>query len=86
MRRRWGWLFALAAALAVVLRGIWQWRGMHPGPGNGAVDGERPRERADDPASMTKAELYEEAKRLDIPGRSAMDKDELARAVRRARH
>ena len=30
----------------------------------------------------TKAELYEEAKRQDVPGRSQMTKDELARAVK----
>lgn len=91
MRTRWSWLFALAAALGVVLRGIWQWRGMHPGAQQGAIDGERPRARSggaspSDVPSMTKAELYEEAKRLDIPGRSAMGKAELARAIRRARH
>ena len=31
----------------------------------------------------SKAELYEEARRLDIPGRSYMTKAELKRAVRR---
>jgi hypothetical protein len=30
---------------------------------------------------MTKAELYEKAKELDIDGRSKMNKDELAEAV-----
>lgn len=38
--------------------------------------------RGDEP---TKKELYAEAKRLDIGGRSRMDKDELKRAVRRKR-
>jgi DNA end-binding protein Ku len=33
---------------------------------------------------MSKEELLERAKRLDIPGRSKMSKDELAKAVRRA--
>ena len=33
----------------------------------------------------TKAELYEQAKRADIPGRSQMDKDELAQALREAK-
>jgi hypothetical protein len=33
----------------------------------------------------TRAELYEKAKRRDIPGRSKMGRDELVRALRRAR-
>jgi hypothetical protein len=32
---------------------------------------------------VTKQELYERAKELDIPRRSAMTKDELARAIAR---
>ncbi len=32
----------------------------------------------------SKKELYERAKKLDIPGRSAMDRDELAEAIRNA--
>lgn len=35
-------------------------------------------------ADMTRDELYERAKAADIPGRSSMSKDELARAVRKA--
>lgn len=38
------------------------------------------------PASASKAELYEQAKRLGIEGRSKMSRDELAEAVIRARH
>jgi hypothetical protein len=34
-------------------------------------------------ASVTRAELYEQAKRRDIPGRSRMSKAELARALKR---
>lgn len=34
-------------------------------------------------ARMTKAELYEKAKDVDLPGRSTMSKDELAEALRR---
>jgi hemerythrin superfamily protein len=34
-----------------------------------------------DPDEMTKAELYEKAKEADIPGRSRMTKDELAREL-----
>ncbi|WP_052422303.1 hemerythrin domain-containing protein [Nonomuraea candida] len=33
----------------------------------------------------TKAELYEQAQRADIPGRSQMDKEELAQALRQAK-
>ena len=40
----------------------------------------RPDEAVSDDAS--KAELYEQAKRADIPGRSSMTKDELAKAIR----
>ena len=29
----------------------------------------------------SKADLYEEARRLDLPGRSKMDRDELAQAI-----
>ena len=42
---------------------------------------ERSRQEAD--GGMTKQELYERAKELDIPRRSAMTKDELARAIAR---
>jgi DNA end-binding protein Ku len=35
-------------------------------------------------SELTKEELLEHAKRLDIPGRSKMSKDELAKAVRKA--
>jgi DNA end-binding protein Ku len=41
----------------------------------------KPRSRQPDTAGATKAELEAEAKRLDIPGRSAMTKDQLAEAV-----
>ncbi|MFF4195129.1 hemerythrin domain-containing protein [Nonomuraea sp. NPDC001831] len=36
-------------------------------------------------AEPTKAELYEQAKQADIPGRSQMDKDELQEALSRAK-
>lgn len=39
---------------------------------------------AAEPAEATKAELYERAKELDIPGRSRMTRDELAEAVGRS--
>jgi len=35
------------------------------------------------PGGRTKAQLYEEARRADIPGRSSMTKAELERALRR---
>jgi hypothetical protein len=38
-----------------------------------------------DELRMTKAELYDEARRLGVPGRSRMDSDQLAEAIRRAR-
>lgn len=37
-----------------------------------------------DAAGESKAELYERAKKLDIPGRSQMSRDELAAAIRRS--
>jgi hypothetical protein len=36
------------------------------------------------PATPSRAELYEEAQRQELPGRSRMDREELARALRRA--
>jgi hypothetical protein len=41
----------------------------------------RPRRPAPDPDNPTKDELYHEAKRYDITGRSKMDKEQLADAV-----
>ena len=40
------------------------------------------RSRRQDDGEMTRAELYAEAKRRDIPGRSKMSKRELQRALR----
>ena len=40
--------------------------------------------RDDGLAGLTKDELYERARAADIPGRSAMSKDELVRALRSA--
>ncbi len=45
----------------------------HPKPTHGGVDAE----------GNSKAELYERAKQLDVPGRSDMDKGELADAIDR---
>jgi hypothetical protein len=41
------------------------------------------RPRAEAEGGRTKQQLYERAKELDIPRRSAMTKDELARAIAR---
>jgi hypothetical protein len=41
------------------------------------------RARPETEGGPTKQELYERAKELDIPRRSAMTKDELARAIAR---
>jgi hypothetical protein len=45
----------------------------------GAAVAQRKRTGADEP--KTRRELYEEAKRRDLPGRSKMGRDELARAL-----
>jgi hypothetical protein len=47
----------------------------------GAAVAQRKRTGASSP--KTRAELYEEAKRRDLPGRSKMGRDELAEALRR---
>lgn len=48
-------------------------RTAEPGPTKGGVD-----------ANASKKHLYEVAKRLDVPGRSSMDKDELVDAIGKA--
>jgi hypothetical protein len=58
--------------------------GMSAGPGGAAAashPGGRP--RAD--SSRTREDLYEEAKRLDVKGRSKMNKRQLEKAVEEAR-
>ena len=53
-----------------------------------SLQGEEPRPRrarsADELADLTKAELYERAQELDVPGRSGMTKAELIKAIRRS--
>lgn len=44
------------------------------------------RKRTGGSGPKTRQELYEEARRLDITGRSKMGRAELQRAVQRARH
>ena len=48
------------------------------GSRSGSGSGSRSGSGSDEP---TKAELYEQAKKADIPGRSSMTKDELAKAI-----
>jgi DNA end-binding protein Ku len=54
-------------------------RGANGGSGRGSRRG------AGELAAQSKEELYERAKELDIPGRSAMSKDELIEALRESR-
>jgi len=90
-------LIAVAVALAAVLawalgpRGRWN----RFAASNGARDGDarttptpaptptqtRAPTSSGNLSAMTRAELYEMAKRLGIPGRSAMNKDQLVRAI-----
>jgi DNA end-binding protein Ku len=53
------------------------------GDGDGDRDGDR--DDAEDLAGLSKAELTDRARELDISGRSRMNRDELARAVAEAR-
>jgi maltose alpha-D-glucosyltransferase/alpha-amylase len=50
-----------------------------------AVAGDARTDDGDDVGGDTKKELYERARRLDIPGRSSMSKEELAAAIARGR-
>jgi hypothetical protein len=49
-----------------------------------APAGQQRRSGQDELSRMTKGELYNEAKRLGVPGRSKMDSGQLAKAIRRA--
>jgi len=82
---------ALAAVLAWALGPRGRWNRFTAG--NGARDGDARTTPTPTPtqtraptssgnlSAMTRAELYEMAKRLGIPGRSAMNKDQLVRAI-----
>lgn len=52
-------------------------------PARRGLQQRRPSTRA--PGGRTRDQLYEEAKALDIPGRSAMDKRQLEQAIDRRR-
>lgn len=64
-------------------------RGEKPSPrreakSSGSKSGGKARKGSDEDLSeLTKAELMDRAKKLDIPGRSSMDKDELIKAIRK---
>jgi hypothetical protein len=53
-----------------------------PATGRERTPGQRPQRGA--LAGKTKRELYEEAKRIELPGRSSMSRDELLAALREA--
>jgi hypothetical protein len=74
---------SILAGVAALIRAILDRQETGPAPVN-ASEGARPGP-ATHPGEPTRDELYEEAKRLDIEGRSAMNKAELGRAVEAAR-
>jgi len=73
--------FGALAAAARALIDTWEEERAH----QEAPAGGRPREHRPEspPESLSRDELYEEAKRLDIAGRSRMTKAELQRAIAR---
>ena len=92
MRGRWRWILALAIG---VVAAFWQRRkdrrpgGMNTADHSRVMDAPGPRlndQRSRDTHSMSRADLYQEAKRLGIPGRSKMGRDELIEAMARVRH
>jgi DNA end-binding protein Ku len=72
--------------MSVLQRSVDDARGRRPGNAHQrrSIRAGRGRE-PDDAAAMTKAELYDVAQQLDVPGRSSMSKDELLDAVTAAR-
>jgi hypothetical protein len=71
--------FGVLAVAARALINSWEEERAQP---EAPAGGERPEQRRESrPESLTRAELYEEAKRLDIPGRSRMTKAELQKAI-----
>src|SRR5215207_1437775 len=60
--------------------------GAEPGRGPAAESGRPADNGVPDLSQPSRAELYEQAKRLRIEGRSKMSKEELTRAVSRARN
>lgn len=81
MRGQWRWLLALAIGIVAA---IWQRRKVRP-KGVETTDPRIEDQRSKDVSTMSKADLYQEAKRLGIPGRSKMGRDELIEAMARVR-
>jgi methyl-accepting chemotaxis protein len=54
------------------------------GGGQSLTEALSPRSVSDGADSMSREELYERARKADIPGRSEMSKDQLVRALKRA--
>lgn len=59
-------------------------KGKSKGTGGGKSKGSGKKAASGDLAGQSRAELYERAKKLDIPGRASMSKDELVKAIRRS--
>jgi DNA end-binding protein Ku len=75
---------SLIAALAVALRRLLKDAGSRGNPGDPATapssaSGES--REPNGPADLSRKQLYQQAKDLQIPGRSKMNRDELARAL-----
>jgi hypothetical protein len=68
-------LAALGALAWVLARELLAESGDRPGSGGGEVGAGRP------PEEKSRDELYEQAKRLGIEGRSKMSKDQLVEAI-----
>jgi hypothetical protein len=75
---------SILAGVAALIRAILDRQERGPAPANASEGAIRPGP-ATHHGEPTRNELYEEAKHLDIEGRSAMNKAELGRAVEAAR-
>jgi hypothetical protein len=75
--RRFARLLLAAGAIGALLAGLRKLFEEQPGP----TAAPRAAESRNGAADLSREELYEKAKRLEIEGRSKMNKRELARAV-----